>query len=168
MELQKLRDETFKIFNINKVEELGVKLFESLNDEVKLEQFEKLVDCDLSVDWLQMIFQYYVADRKEKMQDFTPTSVSKLISSLTEYPEVIDMCAGSGSLTIANWVNNKETKYTLYEIDENVIPYLLFNLVIRNISSKVIHGDVLNNETYKEYVISKGIKYGKVEVIGNE
>ena len=75
------------------------------------------------------------------------------------------MCAGSGALTIQKWRQKHETRFKLFEIDENVIPYLLFNLVLRNIESTVCHMDVLQNEMYHKYKVKKSDKYGILEVI---
>ena len=50
-----------------------------------------------------MIFQYYFADRKEKMQDYTPKSLAVAVAELskTENEKIcLDLCAGSGALTI--------------------------------------------------------------------
>ena len=39
--------------------------------------YVEMVGGDLQTDELQKIFQYYYADRKEKMQDFTTKSIAK-------------------------------------------------------------------------------------------
>ena len=121
---------------------------------------------DLTKDWLQMIFQYYSADRKGKKQDFTPKCLAQFLSRLIgDSAETIDLCAGSGALTIQRWVENPDTVFTLYEIDENVIPYLLFNMAIRNISATVYQSDILQNETVKAWSIRKGERFGEVSCI---
>lgn len=102
---------------------------------------------DLSVDWLQMIYQYYYADRKEKMQDYTPKSLALFMGKLAgEADKITDLCAGSGALTIQRWNMNHEQRFELYEFDENVIPFLLFNMAVRNIECTVYHSDVLQQE----------------------
>ncbi len=72
-----------------------------------------------------------------------------------------DLCAGSGALTIQRWNENHEQKFELYEFDENVIPFLLFNMAIRNIECTVYHSDVLQQEIYHIYKIGKGKTFGK-------
>ena len=57
-------------------------------------------------------------------------------------------------------MNNKQ-KFELYEFDENVIPFLLFNMAVRNIECTVYHADVLQQENFHTYKISRGEKYGK-------
>jgi type I restriction enzyme M protein len=72
LELKELTEKTLAIFDCQSVEDLGDSLMMALEDESKLQAFCDLVDNDLTKDWLQMIFQYYQADRKDKKQDYTP------------------------------------------------------------------------------------------------
>jgi type I restriction enzyme M protein len=166
IELKELTEKTLEIFDCQSVEDLSTALMESLEDENKLQAFSEIVGNDLTKDWLQMIFQYYQADRKEKKQDYTPKCLAQFLSRLIgDSVESIDMCAGSGALTIQRWVENPDTVFQCYEIDETVIPYLLFNLVIRNISATVSQCDILQDELYKTWIITKGEKYGKITYI---
>lgn len=166
IELKELTEKTLEIFGCQSVEDLGNALMGSLEDKSKLQVFCDLVDNDLTKDWLQMIFQYYQADRKGKKQDYTPKCLAQFLSRLIgESSESIDMCAGSGALTIQRWLENPDTVFYCYEIDEKVIPYLLFNLVIRNISATVNQGDILQDEIYNVWEITKGEKYGKIACI---
>lgn len=156
------------MFNVENASELGKALFIACisNNENKMAEFVELVG-DLSVDWLQMIFQYYQADRKVKMQDYTPKSLARFMAKLANADDVIDMCAGSGALSIQAWNLNHETKFTLYEFDANVIPYLLFNMAVRNIECDVYHMDVLTQEVFKHYTIRKGDEFGIVKESNN-
>lgn len=168
MELKELTEKTLDLLEIENINEMSKKLFEIVikNDNHVYERFCKLVDNDLSIDWMQMIFQYYYADRKEKMQDYTPKSLAEFISRLAGKSDVmIDMCAGSGALTIQNWNTTHEQKFELYEFDENVIPFLLFNMAVRNINCTVYHADVLQDEVFHVYTVSKGDKYGDVKKV---
>jgi type I restriction enzyme M protein len=168
MELKELVDKTTQLFSCKSVKELGEALMDCVekNDYKKMQGFSELVENDLTKDWLQMIFQYYNADRKEKKQDYTPKCLAQFLSRLIgESAETIDLCAGSGALTIQRWIENPDTVFTLYEIDENVIPYLLFNMAIRNISATVHQSDILQNETVKSWSIRKGDRFGKVSCI---
>lgn len=168
MELKKLTDTLLEILKIKSVDEITKHLFETvINNDIQVyEEFCKLINNDLSVDWLQMIFQYYHADRKEKMQDYTPKSLARFISRLAgESDVIIDMCAGSGALTIQKWNMIPEQVFCLYEFDKNVIPYLLFNMAVRNIRCTVYHADVLQDEIYHTYMVFKGDKYGEVKEI---
>lgn len=120
---------------------------------------------DLSVDWLQKIFQYYEADRKEKMQDYTPLTLARFVGKLTETGQeksVYDLCAGSGALTIQKWNLNHDLYFVCYEYDKKVIPLLLFNLAVRNINALVVNGDALQDEVFTQYTVKRGEKYGTV------
>lgn len=170
MELKELTEKTCKIFNCADVGQLGSSLMRCVieNNIEQMAKFHELV-CDLSVDWLQKIFQYYQADRKEKMQDYTPKSVAKLMGRLAgEADTVIDMCAGSGALTIQRWNQKHNQSFVLYELDEKVIPYLLFNLTVRNIKANVKQSDVLQQEVYREWIVIPGQKYGEVKEVHHE
>lgn len=167
MELKELVDKTLEIFGASDIQELRDKIFEACknNNELIFKSFKELV-CDLNVDWLQKIFQYYEADRKDKKQDYTPKCLAEFCGRLAgESDVVVDMCAGSGALTIQKWVLNNNQKFELYEFDENVIPYLLFNMMLRNIDCSVYHSDVLQDEIFHEYRIKKGAEFGSLEVI---
>jgi len=168
MELKELSTKTLELFQVLSVDDLGAALMLCVSEDEtdKMQAFYEMVDGDLSRDWLQMIYQYYCADRKDKKQDYTPKCLAQFLSRLIgESAETIDMCAGSGALTIQRWVENPDTVFILYEIDENVIPYLLFNMAIRNISATVHQSDILQDETVKSWSIRKGDRFGKVTCI---
>lgn len=169
MELKRLCDGAKTLFSLDDVSKLGSALLDCVknNDNDKYSKFSELVE-DLSVDWLQMIFQYYQADRKGKMQDYTPKSLADFMGKLAgDSGTIIDMCAGSGALTIQKWNRNHDLKFLLYEFDENVIPFLLFNMAVRNISCTIYHADVLQQEIFHTYKISKGEKYGVFKEVEN-
>ena len=162
MELLELVEKTKKIFNVERVDDLGDALMRATveKDVAKMDAFVAITG--LETDSLQRIYQYYCADRKEKKQDFTPDSLAELLSMLIDDEVIVDMCAGTGSLTIKKWTEKPKQKFALAEIDESVVPYLLFNLVVRNIDSEVVVGDVLADHVVKIYRISPGVKYGDV------
>lgn len=162
MELKELTEWLFDLLGTRDVKDIPGALMKVVkeNDTSKYEKFcEKLPD--MSTDWLQKVYQYYLADRKEKMQDYTPKSLARFVSRLAGVSDVvIDMCAGSGALTIQKWSITPKQKFSLHEFDENVIPFLLFNMAVRNIECVVYHADVLQDEIYHTYIISQGDKYG--------
>ena len=116
-----------------------------------LSAYVGMVDGDLTTDNLQKIFQYYYADRKDKCQDYTPKSIAKLCSSATETSGLVvyDLCAGSGALTIQKWAQNPSKTFICEELDERVIPLLLFNMAVRNMSGYVIHRNALTLEPFE-------------------
>ena len=137
------------------------------SDHKKLNEFKELVDGELKTDWLQMIYQYYLADRDAKKQDYTPASVAAFMGLLTGSSErIVDMCAGSGALIIQKWVQNPEIRFTAIEYDENVIPFLIFNMVLRNIRCRVFHMNALTDDPpISAWDIMKGEEYGYISDI---
>lgn len=78
MELKQLCEKITELLDIENICQLSDKLLSvCLNNQHEyMEKFAEAVE-DLSVDWLQKIFQYYEADRKEKMQDYTPLTLAR-------------------------------------------------------------------------------------------
>ena len=164
MELSKLIEISNQVFEISDISKLGTAISEKLNDVNTFQKWADLVP-DMTEDNLQPIFQYYMADRKEKMQDYTPKSLALaacMVAGVHNVKSVYDMCAGSGALTIQAWNINPECRFICQEFDERVIPFLLFNLAVRNINAVVIHGDVLSEEQFKAYSVTAGEKFSSV------
>ncbi len=167
MELKKLTEATMNLLDIKDIKELPNAILSTCreNKTNAFLEFEHIVE-DLNTDWLQQIYQYHLADREEKKQDYTPKSLADFMGKLAGDSEVIiDMCAGSGALTIQKWKRNKNIEFILYEYDENVIPILIFNMMLRNIECVIYHADVLQDEVYHVYKIKKGNKYGIFEEV---
>ena len=167
IELKEFVDKALELFEVQQADQLGQALIKACDDTEKLEAFCKLTNNDLTYDWLQKIYQYYLADRKEKKQDYTPQSLAQLMGALTgESKKIIDICAGSGALIIQKWVQNPDINAVALEIDENVIPFLLFNMVVRNISCDVMQIDALTGEKpLNMWKIVKGDKFGHISNI---
>lgn len=105
MELKELTEKTLAIFDANNPDELREKIYKAVleNDEQIYKKFIEMVDGDLSVDHLQMIYQYYQADRKSLGQDYTPKCLAQFTSMLVgDVDRMLDLCSGSGALTIQN------------------------------------------------------------------
>ena len=132
------------------------------NDEAMFAAFADSVP-DLERDWLQMVFQYYLADRKGKMQDYSPASLGDLVSSLARGSSIMDMCAGSGALTIRCWLGDRTRRFVCVEYDERALSMLLFNLAARNIEAVVVHGDVLTQETFATWTLTRGERFSRVD-----
>ena len=165
MELKELTTKALQVFGVSNVENLGGALMKCAisYDETKMNMFCDLVDNDLSKDWLQMIYQYYLAEREQKKQDYTPKCLAQFLSRLIgESDSTIDMFSGSGALTIQRWNEYPDMEFRLYEFDENVIPYLIFNMAVRNIHAVIHQSDVLQQEITNSWEVKKGVKYGKV------
>lgn len=159
IELTELINKMKDIFSFESVDELGECLLKAIreNDVEKFDRFTNEIGL-FDNDVLKKIFQYYISDRNDKKQDFTPDCLSELVFRLAGEDSCIDMCAGTGSLS------TKFNNVTALEFDEKVIPFLLFNYLIRNISAEVFLMDVIKNEKYKLYKIESGDKYGHLSI----
>ena len=166
MELKELTERTVELFGVKEPDALGGALMAACYDNNKLKLFCDLVGGDLTKDWLQMIYQYYLADRKDRKQDYTPASVARFMGRLAgDAAEVVDLCSGSGALIIQKWGQNPDAIYTAIEADESVIPFLLFNLVLRNIRCDVYLLDALTGEEPKcQWSVLKGDEFGCLAV----
>lgn len=169
MELKEIADKFLQLCGCKTFSELPQRLMSAvMNNETDIYQGYLKLCPDLKTDWLQKIYQFYLADREEKKQDFTPSSLAKLLSTLTHQKSeqsVYDCCAGSGALTIQKWSTNKHLRFVCEEIDDNVIPFLLFNLSVRNINGSVIHGNVLTQSIKSIYQVKAGKPYGTISRI---
>lgn len=134
------------------------------------ERYRNAVDDDLQTDYIQKCYQFWGADRgkNSKQQDYTPRSICDLVTNLTTDDSthtVYDCCAGSGALTIAIHNQYPEIQFICEELDENVTPFLMFNLAIRRINAVVIRGDVLKNEIYQCWQIRPNGEYSDITPI---
>lgn len=159
------------IFNVSCYEDLpaavkSVVLSGSAN--IVYDRYTK--DVGIDADYMQKTYQFFIADRGKgtKQQDYTPASIAKLTALLAQCPSngvIYDLCSGSGALTIAAHEIDSSLSFVCEELDENVIPILLFNLAIRNINAIVLRGDVLTDTIYDAYKVSAGDKYSVVSRI---
>ena len=118
---------------------------------------------DKSVDLFRDFFQEEQADRKSLKQDYTPNGISELVSRLApEGNNLLDVCAGTGTLTISYLARHKADFVRCEEFSSRVIPFMLLNLALRNQESEVIHKDVLTGETFGIYHVERGEKYGSI------
>lgn len=126
---------------------------------------------DLENDSLRTFFETYLSDRTFLSQDFTPQSIALLMTELalvgmeTPPPEILDECAGIGSLIIPYWNVNKDVTVYARELSLTTIPFLLFNLAVRNMRGIVVRGDTLSLETQQVYLLNHGEKYSEVTEI---
>lgn len=167
MELSQLTKSMFSMLNVDSSADFLIAIKNAVlsNDFSYHRQYVSLVGGDLSTDYLQKIFQYYEADRKEKKQDYTPKSLAESVSKLSAVDDektCYDMCAGSGALTIQKWHTNKALSFVCEEFDERVTPLLLFNLSVRNIKATVIWGDVLSGERFQAWHVVPSADFAHV------
>ena len=170
MELKELTIKIQEIFGCSDPKEFPQKVKEALFSATPSKYLDGYVNIcdDLSVDYLQKVYQFYNADRAEKKQDYTPLSLAKLVAYLSYSAGekvIYDCCAGSGALTIQKWATNNNLSFVCEELDEQVIPILLFNLSVRNIEAIVLRKNILSQEVYEVYELHKGEKYSKIQQV---
>lgn len=166
-EAEEMLDWILKIFNSKELRYLPDDVLANVlanNTEPYDEYIKKYPN--LSEDSLKLFFENYLADRKFLDQDFTPDSIAMLLAEMTNpQKEVLDECAGIGSLLIPAWRKNPDVMVYAREKSNTTIPFLLFNLALRNIQGVVVRGDTLTLETFEVYVLNKGEKYSTVTQI---
>lgn len=74
----------------------------------------------------------------------------------------LDICSGTGGLTIALHNIAPECVFFCEELSKRAVPLLLFNLAVRNIPAWVSNKDVLSGEIYGVWQIIPGERFGTV------
>lgn len=128
--------------------------------------FLNAFDKDVTYDWFHDYFQDEHADRKNQKQDFTPQSVSSLLSQMvgTEGSTYYEPTAGTGGILIERWNQDRmkhspfdyeprDYYYTAEELSDRAIPFLLFNMLIRGMNGNVVQCDVLTRESTGAFFI---------------
>lgn len=160
-----------RIIGVDESYKAPEKIMEIISDKDRaggvFRKFLEEFDFNLSYEWFNKYFEDEHADRKNKKQDFTPTSVSKLMSGLQgsepQYGVIYEPAAGTGSTIISHW--HKESRkhrfpwdyqpdnylYLCEELSDKTIPFLLFNILIRGMNALVIHGNTLTREAKEVY-----------------
>lgn len=121
------------------------------------------IESDLSYEWFQAYFENEHADRKNKKQDFTPKSVSKLLAKIVGNGDYFETAAGNGGILIQNWVENPNRKFNAEELSERSVPFLLFNMAIRNMPGEIKQGDSLTGDFTKVFKLTKGDEFSEVK-----
>ena len=63
---------------------------------------------------------------------------------------------------IKNWIHNRNNFFQVEELSDRAVPFLLFNMAIRNMNGLVQHGDSLTGEFKAVYRIQKEKQFGKI------
>lgn len=121
--------------------------------DVLLARFAEATD-DLAHDGLTDYFQDEHGDRDALKQDFTPPAVCDLVAAMAdEADSYLDVCAGTGGLTISLWALHPYALYRCEEFSARTVPALLLNMAARNMRGEVVRKDVLTGETFERYVL---------------
>lgn len=163
-------NEINELFGISESFMLPERLMKLLFSEEINSVFEKYgaIETDLSCDHFTDYFQEEHSSRKAMMQDFTPPELSTLVARLATGQPVescLDLCAGTGGLTIGLWNILPECTFVCEELSQRALPLLLFNLAVRNISAFVSNKNILSGEVIQNYRIIPGERFGKVIVV---
>lgn len=121
-------------------------------------------ETDVSYEWFMQYFEEEQADRKNKKQDFTPKSVSTLLSKIVSGNQYYEVAAGTGGILIQAWQEQRLNDnpftyrpsnywYHVEELSDKAIPFLLFNMLIRGMNGIVVHGDALTREIKNVYFL---------------
>lgn len=152
-------------WNYQMTEHLFALLFDK---QQRIEAFDRYLATspDLTQDCFLAEFQESFAERKKLKQDYTPASVSQIVANLSGKVEsVLDVCCGTGALTIAKWNSNPEATFYCEEFSKEAIAILLFNLAVRGINAEVKHCDVLTGEVLAGYRLTRHGKYSEIEQV---
>lgn len=140
-----------------------------LNEEEKNKLLNKFLeyDIDLKYDFLRDYFQEQHSNRNDLKQDYTPDCICEILSKLKkDNNKFLDVCSGTGALTISNLYNNNNKIYVqCEELSSRSIPVLLLNLIIRNIDGIVVQKDVLNNDIKNIYKLESSNKFSNIKII---
>lgn len=143
------------------------------NDFLKIEK-------DLSYDWFQDYYEEEQSQRKTFKQEFTPTSIAKLISQIVsdgkDASSFLDPSAGNGGMLIQSWIENTTPLinpshywFVAQEISERSIPFLIFNFAIRGWNGLIYHGDTLERKFKNVFFIQNSkddwFKHSEVNVV---
>lgn len=156
-----------ELFGVSESFHASYKLSEIMFDEQQRNDlFEAFLveEQDLSFDWFTEYYQSEHSNRKDNKQDFTPDGIVTIASELLgSTVSNADICAGTGGLSIKRWTKNKQATFYCEELSDRAMPFLLFNLAIRNMDATVCHGNTLTRDFKAIYRLEKSDKFSRIE-----
>lgn len=166
MELKRMTKDLLDLLSIDDIQELPDRLLQAVQtgDTELMDRYCGFYG-HLDRDFLQPVWQFFLSDRKGLKQDFTPPCLANLLARLDHQlgDVVLDLCAGSGALTIQAWEQDSTQKFVCIELDPDLIKLLLFNLAVRNIEADVLHMDALTGEVFQTYSLISGERYSSLQ-----
>lgn len=154
-----------------------------LDSKKRSETLDLLLENEsiLDRDWFVDYFQEEHAERKRFDQDFTPISVTNLLSGISGSGNTyFESAAGTGGLMVSAWNKHRidagparfdprKYWYQVEELSDRSIPFLLLNMSIRGMNGVALHGDSLTNEFKNLYFVrndtSDFLVYSEIHVI---
>ena len=167
-----LTNDVHRILGIDEQFKAPTRIMQLLWNRTEREHvFREFLHCDpdLSRDQFHEYFEDEQADRKKHKQDYTPDTVSQLLSNLAGVgAQSYDPTAGTGGLLIVHWWHNctqvppwqYQPSHHLYwatELSDRAFPFLLFNLLIRGMNAVAIHGDALERTARGVFLIQNDL-----------
>lgn len=158
-----------EILECREASEIPGKLLDILLDENSREHILQLINekkDDKVIDVFRDMFQEEQSNRKELKQDYTPDGLSILLAELSgNTKNLADVCAGTGSLTVAFLKAHPEVEFVrCEEFSVQPIPFLLANLSLMNIDGEVVHGDSLTQEVFKVYKLKRSKNFSEIQI----
>lgn len=165
-----MKEHLKEILNCRETSEIPEKLLNVLLDKDRCYDFLGSIDKELKhqeVDEFRDFFQTEQSNRKELKQDYTPDGISLLLAKLAnKTKKVADVCSGTGSLILGFLKEHQEIEFVrCEEFSIQAIPFLLLNLMLKNIDGEVIHGDSLTKEIFKVYKLKCSDKFSNIEIV---
>lgn len=152
-------------WNYQMTENLMELLFDKSKRNAVFEQY-LATNPDLTQDCFLAEFQESFAERSNLKQDYTPSSICQIMAHLCPTAQsVLDVCCGTGALTIAKWSFNPNATFYLEEYSKEAVAILLFNLSVRGINAEVRNCDVLTGEIFATYKLTKNGQFSDIEKV---
>lgn len=137
MELLEFKNEFLTMLGVDQVEDVP-DVVNSCSPDLVARYRERF---GMDRDWIREFYQYYLADREGLKQDYTPPSLSKLLLRLVgPCKTLVDLCAGTGSLSI---YADPGTKIKAIELDPKAAACLRFNYAVHGLNAEVVQADAL-------------------------
>ena len=131
-----------------------------------LEKYTEIIKADPERDWIQNMFMFSGADSAGLGQDYTPEALSKIMAGVSDYEDaetVLDVCCGTGSLTLQLHKKHPGLHFTMQECDARVVSLLLFNMALNNVYADILHMDIITGQIFAIYEVRPGERFGTVE-----
>ena len=167
--MKTLKEILYKELDIKESFEIPTKLLEKMLGSDRPEFLSKISEIyNYEEDSLRDLFQQEQSNRKDFMQDYTPDCICKIFQKIVgKSDELLDICSGTGALTISAVKDNKVQYLQCEELSSASIPYLLLNLSLRNLSGRIYQKDVITRKVETVYQLTNGEKFSTVQKIDN-
>lgn len=182
--------EYWDLLSVDQHSQFQEKLKKLLFNPTKREAFyDKLltVKNDLGIDTFKEYFELYAAERKTNQQDFTPESITQIITGINKLEKqnkngisAYDPTAGTGTLIISQWNSDRlqvapwfyyphNYFYMAEELSDQALIYLVHNLTLRGMNAIVMHGDSIARMYKQVYFVQNSqddhMKYSDINVM---